>query len=123
MDDNHKVELERRKELKNRVNQLIDVVEKHTRTERHLEQYSNISSKENLEHERRIQKTREEEIENLKDKIVYGEGYSNEAENLEAKYEKTKEYIHYNAPKMNLEGLSNLNEKQRNREHKIDSIR
>ena len=37
------------------IDNLINLVENHTRTERHLEQYSDIGNKENKEHARDIQ--------------------------------------------------------------------
>lgn len=43
---------------------LINIVENHTRTERHLEQYSHIGNPENKENARKIQDIREEQIDN-----------------------------------------------------------
>ena len=51
------------------IDNLINLVENHTRTERHLEQYSNIGNKDNKKHAREIQDVREEQIENLKNKL------------------------------------------------------
>ena len=41
---------------------LENLVENHTRTQRHLEQYSEIGDPENKENARKIQKIREEQI-------------------------------------------------------------
>ena len=49
---------------------LENLVENHTRTERHLEQYSEIGDKENKENARKVQKVREQEIQNLENKIL-----------------------------------------------------
>ena len=48
---------------------LVNLVENHTRTERHLEQYSEIGDKENKEHAKDIQDIREDEIDNLRNKL------------------------------------------------------
>lgn len=52
------------------VEELINIVEGHTRTERHLEQYSDIGDPERVSHARKIQGEREKQIENLKSAIV-----------------------------------------------------
>ena len=44
---------------------LVNLVENHTRTGRHLEQYSHIGSEANKEHARDVQKDREEQIQDL----------------------------------------------------------
>ena len=54
----------------NQVDNLMNLVERHTRTERHLEQYSEIGSKENKQRAREKQDVREEEMNNLKSKLV-----------------------------------------------------
>ena len=60
-------------ENERRVDHLINLVEKETRTERHLEQNSDISNPENIQHAKEVQKNREKEINNLKNILVSGE--------------------------------------------------
>ena len=62
--ENHEIEKKDRQ-----LDNLINLVENHTRTKRHLEQYSHIGNSENKENARKIQDIREEQIEDLKDKI------------------------------------------------------
>ena len=45
---------------------LVNLVENHTRSERHLEQYSHIGDLDNKQHARKVQDIRENEIDNLK---------------------------------------------------------
>ena len=54
----------------NQLDNLINLVENHTRTERHLEQYSHIGSTANKENARDKQKVREEQIDILKNHIT-----------------------------------------------------
>lgn len=108
------------------IDNLINLVENHTRTERHLEQYSNIGDKSNKEHARDIQDIREEEMENLRNKLN-GEDEvqtkEEQLENLEEKYESTKHYIENNKENMDEEQLKNMEEKQENRKEQIDNLK
>ena len=80
------------------VENLVNLVEKHTRTERHLEQYSHIGSKENKEQARDKQAVREAEIENLKNKIVSDNNQSKmeQVKSITDKYKKTQNYMEDN---------------------------
>ena len=53
-----------------KLDNLINIVENHTRTERHLEQYSDISKQKNKEMANEKQKIREEQIEELKEQLI-----------------------------------------------------
>lgn len=100
----------------NRIDQLINTVENHTRTERHLEQCSHIGDPKRLSHAKDVQKEREEEIQSLKNTIVYGSQYDdNNIENLKENYEDTKEYVDHFGSKMDEKTLQNIEEKQENR--------
>ena len=107
------------------IDNLINIVENHTRTERHLEQYSNIGSKENKEHARKIQEVRESEIEDLKNKL---NGKSDiqtpdeQLENLKEKYLKTNEYIRNNRENMTDDMLQHMGDKQHKRKNQIDNL-
>ncbi len=100
----------------NRVNQLINTVENYTRTERHLEQHSDIGDPKRLERVADVQSQRKSEIEHLKDSIVYGnECSNNNLHNLRENYDDTEEYISHYGSKMDEGDLKNINRKQENR--------
>lgn len=105
---------------------LINLVENHTRTQRHLEQYSHIGDQENKEHAREIQEIREEQIEDLRDKLN-GTGdiqtREEQIENLERKYENTQGYIKNNKDEMSDEMLENLEEKQEKRRIQLENLK
>lgn len=105
---------------------LINLVENHTRTKRHLEQYSHIGDEENKEHAREIQEIREEQIEDLRDKLN-GNGdiqtREEQVENLSQRYESTQGYIENNKDNMNEEMLRNLEEKQEKRRIQLDNLK
>ena len=56
-----------------KIDNLINVVENHTRTERHLEQYSNIGDPKYKEQARAKQNIREKQIDELKHQIIGSE--------------------------------------------------
>jgi len=101
---------------------LENLVENYTRTQRHLEQYSEIGNSENKENARRVQKVREEEIKTLERQIKgQNEKITPEEhlENVKEKYYNTQGYIQNNKEGMNDEMLRNLQEKQQHREEQI----
>lgn len=108
------------------IDNLINLVENHTRTERHLEQYSHIGNKDNKEHAREVQEIREEQIEDLREKLN-GTGdiqtREEQIENLERRYELTEGYIKNNKKDMNSEMLQNLEEKQEKRRIQLDNLK
>ncbi|TCT11678.1 hypothetical protein EDC18_11523 [Natranaerovirga pectinivora] len=61
------------KENTRRVEQLEHLVEAHTRTERHLEQYSNIAAEDQKQHAKELQRKRENQIHNLEHILVTGQ--------------------------------------------------
>lgn len=105
---------------------LINLVENHTRTKRHLEQYSHIGNQENKEHAREIQEIREEQIEDLRDKLN-GNGdiqtREEQIENLERRYELTQDYIKNNKEDINTQALQNLEEKQQKRRIQLENLK
>lgn len=108
----------------NRIDELITTVENHTRTERHLEQYSDIGDPKGKAHARDIQAAREAEIQHLKNTIVYGENYDDHPlENLKENIDDTKEYVDHFGSKMDDQTLENIKEKQKNREEAYDQLR
>jgi len=101
---------------------LENLVENYTRTQRHLEQYSEIGNPENKENARKVQKVREEEIKTL-EKQIKGENDritpEEHLENVKEKYYNAEGYIQNNKDGMNEEMLRNLYEKQQHREEQI----
>ena len=105
---------------------LINLVENHTRTERHLEQYSHIGNQNNKKHAREIQEIREEQIEDLRDKLNGNadiQTREEQIENLERRYELTEGYIENNKENMSDETLRNLEEKQEKRRIQLDNLK
>ncbi|MBC2581022.1 hypothetical protein [Clostridium sp. DJ247] len=110
-------------ETEHRIDQLMSTVENHTRTERHLEQYSNIGDPKGKAHARDIQLAREAELQHLKNTILYGPTYDDhQLENLKENYEDTKEYVDHFGSKMDDETLENVKEKQKNRKESIKQL-
>lgn len=106
------------------VENLVNLVEKHTRTERHLEQYSDIGSKEGKERAREKQDVREYEMENLKDKIVSNNNASKieQVQNLADNYKGAQIYMEENYEKMSDERLRNMENRQQHRKDQIESL-
>ncbi|MBP3502495.1 MAG: hypothetical protein J6K42_03330 [Clostridia bacterium] len=116
--NNDKVKKER--QLEN----LTNLVENHTRTERHLEQYSEIGNKENKDIARKKQEIREEEMQNLKDKIITGDKQTPEEilEDTKTKYKLTGRYVANNYNNIPEENLKKIQEKQKNRKIQIENF-
>ena len=117
--ENHEIEKKDRQ-----LDPLNNLVENHTRTKRHLEQYSHIGNSENKENARKIQDIREEQIEDLKDKIKGNDKQTREEqlENVIEKYINTAGYIRNNEDNMSEEQLNNMEKKQDNREIQIENL-
>ncbi|WP_099191345.1 hypothetical protein [Tepidibacter mesophilus] len=104
-----------------RIDELVDLVEKHTRTERHLEQHSDISSPEQIEHSKEVQREREHQMKNLKNIIAYGQHESdNDLENLEKNYHYSQGYLSHNQENMSEQDVERAMEKQ---EHRKDQMK
>lgn len=102
---------------------LINLVENHTRTERHLEQYSHIGNPENKEFAREKQEVREEQIKELKEEIKGGnETKYEQLENLKQNYVNTDGYINNNAENMDSEMMKNIERKQENRRIQMEDL-
>ena len=104
---------------------LENLVENHTRTQRHLEQYSHIGSKENKEIAREKQDIRERQILELENKILGLD--SNEIpevqlENLKERYTSIQGYLEKNKDKMPQDILEQLEEKQKHRLKQIANL-
>ena len=104
---------------------LENLVENHTRTQRHLEQYSHIGDKDNKDNAREKQDIRERQILELENKILGLD--SNEIpevqlENLKERYASVQGYIENNRDKLSEEDLKQLEEKQANRRQQIANL-
>lgn len=108
-----------------RVDHLINLVEKQTRTERHLEEHSDISkSKENIEHAKRVNEERQEKIDNLKNILAHGENCNNNyKENTEKRLLFTEGYLNHNAEHMDKQSFNNAKAKQENRKDQLDQMK
>jgi hypothetical protein len=117
--DNKELEKERR------VHHLINLVEKQTRTERHLEEHSDISSSpENIEHAKQVNEERQWEIENLKNILAHGENCNNNhRENTEKRLLYSEGYLNHNAERMDNRDFKNAKIKQEHRKDQLDQMR
>lgn len=106
------------------LNNLTNLVENHTRTERHLEQYSDIGSYENKEIARNKQDIRAHEIHNLKEKIIEGDTQTPEEmlKDTRAKYQATGRYVANNYDSIPEENLKNIQVKQKHRKMQIENF-
>jgi hypothetical protein len=117
---------EQQKENERRIENLIDLVENKTRTDRHLEQHSDIGDPDRLKHAHEVQNARQEQIENLKNAIAHGDNAKNDTqdqlESLKKNYTFAEGYINHNADHMDKEALQNLKEKQEHRREQMDIL-
>ena len=123
--ENNKNQDTKATENERRIDHLENIVVKQTRTERHLEQNVDIpSSPENIAHAKQIQQDRQCQIDNLKNKIVYGENSSNNyRENTEKRLVYTEGYLNHNADYMNPDDIKNAERKQEHRKEQLDTLK
>lgn len=107
-----------------RIDHIVNLVEKQTRTERHLEEHSDISSSEaNLEHARHLQMERQNEIDNLKNIVANGENVNNDYKvNTEKRFRYTEGYLNNNSDRMDNKSFQNAKVKQEHRKEQMDSM-
>lgn len=104
---------------------LTNLVENHTRTKRHLEQYSEIGDPAFKEMAREKQGKREENMYKLKQEILdeeENESVEEQIENLRDNYEAAERYIQANQDTMAPQDLQNLQEKQQNRKNQMNNL-
>lgn len=115
------------KERKDRqVDNLINIVENHTRTERHLEKYSNIGDPKYKENAKEKQDLREKQIHELKSQII-GDNKDtknkyDQLEDIKENYQFSEGYIKSNKNHMSSEMLDNMNKKQDHRKTQIENL-
>jgi hypothetical protein len=104
-----------------RIEELMNISNRYVRTERHLEQHSDISNPDNLEHSEQIQQERLQQMDNLKNIIAYGKHeQEDDEENLRKRMEYTDGYLNHNAQHMDKETLEKTLEKQEHRKEQMD---
>lgn len=104
---------------------LTNLVEKHTRTKRHLEQYSEIGDPEFKDMAREKQEKREENMYKLKQEILdeeEGQTVEQQIENLHDNYEAAQRYIEANQDTMAPQDLQNLQAKQQHRKEQMENL-
>ena len=117
---------ERFEKKERQIENLENLVENHTRTERHLEQYSNVGDRGNKENAIEKQKIREEQILELENKILGLDPNKIpqvQFENLREKYESIQGYINNNRDNIPQDILEKLEEKQNNRRLQIENLK
>ena len=115
--------MDEKKERK--IENLIDLVENHTRTERHLEQYSHIGDPKFKDMAREKQAVREAQIDSLKDQLTNEHpkiSTEQHFENLKDNYEKSINYLENNYRNMSQEQIDNMIQKQFNQEKQIEQM-
>ena len=104
---------------------LTNLVENHTRTKRHLEQYSEIGDPAFKEMAREKQEKREENMYKLKQEILDEEQdqtIEQQIENLQDNYEAAQRYIEANQDTMAPQDLQNLQAKQQHRKEQMENL-
>ena len=112
-------------EKERRVDHLVNLVEKQTRTERHLEEHSDISSSpDNIEHAKQVNEERQSEIDNLKNILAHGENFNNDhKENTEKRLLYSEGYLNHNAEHMDETTFKNAKAKQEHRKEQLDQLK
>jgi len=126
-DDRRWNEEDSREDLKKtnerRVEELLNINNKYVRTQRHLEEHSDIASPEQLQHAFEIQSDREERMENIKNLI--SDNTQSRTENIDALEKRiayTGGYIDHNSENMDPESLENAKEKQAHRKEQLENL-
>ena len=104
---------------------LTNLVENHTRTKRHLEQYSKIGDPEFKNMAREKQEKREENMCKLKQEILdedENQTIEQQIENLHDNYEAAQRYIEANQNTMAPQDLENLQAKQQHRKEQMENL-
>ena len=104
---------------------LTNLVENHTRTKRHLEQYSEIGDPAFKNMAREKQEKREENMYKLKQEILdedENQTIEEQIENLHDNYEAAQKYIEVNQETMAPQDLQNLRARQQHREKQLNNL-
>lgn len=106
-----------------RIEELLKISNRYVRTQRHLEENSDIASLDQIKHSFEIQDEREARMENLKNIIAYGKHEQvDEVENLKRNMEFTGHYIQHHSDHMDEDTLQNSKTKQEHRKEQLSFI-
>lgn len=107
-----------------RIEELLNINNRYVRTQRHLEENSDIASEDRIEHAHDIQNDRENRMEHLKNIITMEDNnQENEAENLKKRIEYTDGYLEHNKDEMNSRSFENAVKKQRHRKEQLENLK
>lgn len=115
------------KELKlandRRIEELLKINNRYVRTQRHLEQNSDIARLDQLKHCFEIQGERETRMENLRDIIAYGKHKAvDEVSNIKRNLEFTDHYLQHHRDHIDEITLQNTQIKQEHRKEQLNFI-
>lgn len=115
---------DKNKKKERQLDNLTNLVENHTRTERHLEQYSEIGNKDNKDNAREKQEVREHEIQNLKVNIIKDGNETTEEQinNIAENYKSTQRYMEDNYGRIPEDRWENMEKKQENRKIQAENL-
>lgn len=115
---------DKNKKKERQLDNLTNLVENHTRTERHLEQYSEIGNKDNKDNAREKQEVREHEIQNLKANIIKDGNETTEEQinNIAENYKSTQRYMEDNYGRIPEDRWENMEKKQENRKIQVENL-
>lgn len=103
-----------------RIDELLKINNRYVRTQRHLEQHSDITNLDNLKHSLKVQEEREAQIKNLKNIITYGEHEEvDDRKNIKRNIEFTEHYLQHHASHMDQFSLQKTQEKQEHRKEQL----
>ncbi|KUO77592.1 MAG: hypothetical protein APF77_03235 [Clostridia bacterium BRH_c25] len=106
-----------------RIEELLKINNRYVRTQRHLEENSDIARLDQIKHSFEIQAEREARMENLKNIIAYGKHEDvDEVGNLKRNMEFTNHYLQHHAAHLDENTLENTKTKQEHRKEQLDFI-
>lgn len=106
-----------------RLDALLHINNRYVRTQRHLEENSEITNLDRLKHALKVQEEREERMENLKNIIAFGRHEEvDESKILEKRIEFTDHYLQHHANHMDEFTLEKTQEKQEHRKNQLDLL-
>ena len=106
-----------------RIEELLKISNRFVRTQRHLEENSDIARLDQIKHSFEIQGEREARMENLKNIIAYGKHEQvDEIQNLKRKLEFTEHYLQHHSAHMDDNTLQDTKEKQEHRKEQLNFL-
>jgi hypothetical protein len=106
-----------------RIDSLMKISNRYVRTQRHLEQHSDITNLDNLKHSLKVQEEREDRMENLKNIIIHGKHEEiDDRANVKKHLEFTNHYLQHHAGHMDETTLKKTMEKQEHRKEQLEFL-